>query len=459
MKVWEDWFLSPRRGDHASFLRGDGTWANVSNDTHAREDAAMAALVELLKSGSGATCKPEWHDAFMALFEGQQKLTSVVIPPSSDLVKRNQSIVTDVTFLYGYDGEDIRIFWMVGLQPGSEGLSRVEYIINPDMSVDTAGFNDLINVGENGDISIAIERTSSKEHINNKARLIFSTEGNGTKALMDNGEYADVVVKDSKDDAAMRVLAELVKNVEAKNYTCTQDQYDTLKALFKDATKNTCRVIKPSTDFVILHQGAVVSNVVVIYDYEDSKAFQILFDASMEMLQSGTFAFGLGVLLDLSLTRVSVNTNILSMDGSNISICQKFANSSGAGNDNVSINACITLQIKGDGTKALMDNGQYADVPTSVDISSIILNEGTIDFVKQITKSSYDKLYDYITANKHMYLRTYNSTSSAVVCFNSDIISSYIYDAMYLMFFDWNMARMSKIKIDMNTYAVEVQAI
>ena len=267
------------------------------------------------------------------------------------------------------------------------------------------------------------------------------------------------MIKNEDEDAAMAVLAELAKNVEADNYTCTQDQYNTLKALFKDATENTCKIIKPSTDFAILFQGAVVSNVVIVYDYEDSKAFQILFDASKRIMQSGIFAFGLGVLSDLSLTRVSVNTNILSMDGSNISICQKFANSSGAGNDNVSINACITLQIKGDGTKALMDNGQYADVPTSVDISSIMLNEGTIDFVKQITKSSYDKLYGYITANKHMYLRTYNSTSSAVVCFNSDIISSYIYDAMYLMFFDWNMARMSKIKIDMNTYAVEVQAI
>ena len=114
--------------------------------------------------------------------------------------------------------------------------------------------------------------------------------GDGTWQVPFSGSYNDlsdkpnVVIKNEDEDAAMAVLVELVKNVEAKNYTCTQDQYDTLKALFKDATKNTCRVIKPSTDFVILHQGAVVSNVVVIYDYEDSKAFQILFDASMEML-------------------------------------------------------------------------------------------------------------------------------------------------------------------------------
>lgn len=202
----------------------------------------------------------------------------------------------------------------------------------------------------------------------------------------DLSDKPNVVIKNEDEDAAMAVLVELVKNVEAENYTCTQDQYDTLKALFKDATENTCRVIKPSTDFVILHLGAVVSNVVIIYDYEDSKAFQIMFDANMEMLLSGTFAFDLNVSLDLSLIRVSVNTNTFSSDGNNIVISQQFTNSSGGDN----INAGIILQTKGDKSESLMADGNYRKLP--VYGRNLLLGSG-----KEVSNSNYPTASYWLT--------------------------------------------------------------
>ena len=211
-------------------------------------------------------------------------------------------------------------------------------------------------------------------------------------AVATSGSYDDlsnkpnVVIKNEDEDAAMAVLVELVKNANASNYTCTQDQFNTLKALFKDATQNTCRIIKPSTDFVILLQGAVVSNVVIVYDYEDSKAFQILFDAGMEMLLSGTFALGIGVLPDLSLTRISVNTNISSVDGNNITISQQLSNSA----DSSEINAAITLQIKGDKSESLMADGKYRKLP--VYGRNLLLGSG-----KEVSNSKYEMANYWLT--------------------------------------------------------------
>lgn len=114
--------------------------------------------------------------------------------------------------------------------------------------------------------------------------------------------------------------------------------------------------------------------------------------------------------------------------------------------------------MKGDGNKALMDNGLYKDI-RGIDISSYLLEPDTITIVSSITKSKYDDIKSYILNNNHMYLSFSMSGSGTDVAFNSDIMASYIYDAAYLVFFDPNAQKMSKIKIDYNTYEVSTIVI
>lgn len=114
--------------------------------------------------------------------------------------------------------------------------------------------------------------------------------------------------------------------------------------------------------------------------------------------------------------------------------------------------------MKGKGDKALMDNGLYQDI-RGIDISSYLLEPGTIDIVSSITKSKYDDIKSYILNNDHMYLSRVISGSGFTGAFNSYIIASYIYDAAYLVFFDPNSSKMSKIKINYDTYEVSTIVI
>lgn len=116
-------------------------------------------------------------------------------------------------------------------------------------------------------------------------------------------------------------------------------------------------------------------------------------------------------------------------------------------------NRIINFSTAGSGAKALMDNGLYQDI-RGIDISSYLLEPDAIDIVSSITKSEYDDIKSYILNNDHMYLSRVISDSGFTAAFNSDIIASYIYDAAYLVFFDPNSSKMSKIKIDYDTYEV-----
>lgn len=128
------------------------------------------------------------------------------------------------------------------------------------------------------------------------------------------------------------------------------------------------------------------------------------------------------------------------------------------GGDPVGDNRGINFSTAGTGTKALMDNGLYQDI-RGIDISSYLLEPGNINIVSSITKSKYDDIKSYILNNDHMYLSRVISGSGFTEAFNSYIIASYIYDAAYLVFFDPNSSKMSKIKINYDTYEVSTIVI
>lgn len=166
-----------------------------------------------------------------------------------------------------------------------------------------------------------------------------------TGSYNDLSDKPNVVIKNDSEESAMEVLVQLLNNIDQDIYTCTQEQYNTLKALFKDVTKNTGILLKPSSGLIEYVAGAIPEDVLFIYDYEGSGGIQIVFNVSREHILSGRASMGLLVESDLS------------------------------------------LQVNGNGTKSLMDDGKYRKLP--VYGRNLLLGSG-----KEVSNSKYD-MADY----------------------------------------------------------------
>lgn len=275
----------------------------------------------------------------------------------------------------------------------------------------------------------------------------FSTAGSGAKALMDDGTYKEVQARSDVEDAFLAIILQLIGD---RPTTLSQSQYNTIKSLFDGGSTSNIRMIRPNDSFIEAI-GTPVNDLVVIND-QMSDCIIIYISASNNSLNMGFLDISISVYSNLNVEYINSSLNISSSDNSEIVIVRSLGNTE----DNIDFDNQLHLKLKGTGNKALMDNGLYQDI-RGVDISSYLLEPDAITIVSSITKSKYDDIKSYILNNNHMYLSFSMSDSGTDVAFNSDIIASYIYDAAYLVFFDPNAQKMSKIKIDYNTY--EVSAI
>lgn len=275
--------------------------------------------------------------------------------------------------------------------------------------------------------------------------------GKQTSFLCGDGTWKDVRVKDEAKDIFLNTLADLLTDVDMNGpLILTQSQYNNFMGLFVDSVDLVSKYIQPN-DYFLKASPFPVNCVICTFD-PSGNTINIIVEGSMVCVGSGFVGFFITINDDLSF---SIAQSIMNVRGNGHGGIQLSSSSIESPNGNHS-NIDITLKAGGDGSQALMDNGEYKDI-RGVDITSYIFEPDSVTLVSSMTKSTYDKIKGYILNNDHMYIAYSMSDSGIEAAFNSDITASYIYDAAYLIFFDSNAQKMSKIKIDYNTY--EVSAI
>lgn len=438
---------APAAGKQASFLRGDGTWQDISvhepgflGDNFDDENDFRSILFNLAFGGISSLTQSQYN--IIASKCEVDTTTQYLLSGSSSTYG-----IGDVILMRSSSG-DIQVV----LRTGGNGDSgyicyNVVIIISNDLTYTSSVSQYAMRQVNNStkDIALAISNQSGDNRIIN-----FSTAGSGTKALMDDGTYKEVQARSDVEDAAMAVLTQLLNNIDQDVYTCTQEQYNTLKALFKDVTKNTGILLKPSSGLVEYMAGAIPSDVLFIYDYEGSGGIQIVFNVSREHILSGRSSMGLLVESDLSLQDVSVSTVINTANEDRFVITQQFKN----GADSNSSKR-IDLLLNGKGNKALMDDGTYKEIGSSdVDISSYILDG--IDFKKSTTKEGFDKIKSCVINKQRMYLYFYNTYGTDEIGGYSYIVAGILYGSLSLYVCDFGSLKMVNVVIDPSSYDITV---
>lgn len=250
-------------------------------------------------------------------------------------------------------------------------------------------------------------------------------KGDEGRFLCGDGTWKDAVAKSDDEDAFLAIILQLVVD---QSTTLSQSQYNTIKSLFNGSSTSNIRIIRPSDSFMETI-GTPVNDLVVIND-QMSDCIIIYISASNNSLNMGFLDISISVYSNLNVEYINSSLNISSSDNSEIVIVRSYKNTE----DNIDFDNQLHLKIKGDGNKALMDNGLYQDI-RGVYISSYLLEPDAITIVSSITKSQYDDIKSYILNNDHMYISYGMPDSVFTAAFNSDIIASYIYDAAYLVFF------------------------
>lgn len=275
-------------------------------------------------------------------------------------------------------------------------------------------------------------------------------KGDEGRFLCGDGTWKDAVAKSDDEDAFLAIILQLVGD---QSTTLPQSQYNTIKSLFDGSSTSNVRMIRPNNSFVEALGGVNINDLMVFNDQRND-CITIYISASNNSLNMGFLDISISVYPNLNVEYINSSLNIASSDNTEIVIVRSFGNTE----DNINFDNQLHLKLKGTGNKALMDNGLYQDI-RGIDISSYLLEPGTINIVSSITKSKYDDIKSYILNNYHMYLSRVISDSGFTAAFNSYIIASYIYDAAYLVFFDPNSSKMSKIKINYDTYEVSTIVI
>lgn len=270
-------------------------------------------------------------------------------------------------------------------------------------------------------------------------------KGDEGRFLCGDGTWKDAVAKSDDEDAFLAIILQLVGD---QSTTLPQSQYNTIKSLFDGSSTSNVRMIRPSNSFVEALGGVSINDLMVFND-QMNDCITIYIIASNNTLNMGFLDMSISVYPNLSVEYIHSNLNIASSDNSEIIIINSYRSTE----DDIDFDNQLHLKLNGTGNKALMDNGLYQDI-RGIDISSYLLESDSVTIVSSITKSKYDDIKSYILNNDHMYFSMVISNSGFTAAFNSDIIASYIYDAAYLVFFDPNSSKMSKIKIDYDTYEV-----
>ena len=120
----------------------------------------------------------------------------------------------------------------------------------------------------------------------------------------------------------------------------------------------------------------------------------------------------------------------------------------------------IALHTGGDGTKALMDNGEYKEIGGSggdsgVDITNYIADG--LEFKSATTKEGFEKIRENILQNKPMYTFWSSIDSSNItnlVAFRTDVIAQALYGSVILVLFDAGNSKFVQLVIDPSNYTI-----
>lgn len=212
-------------------------------------------------------------------------------------------------------------------------------------------------------------------------------KGDEGRFLCGDGTWKDAVAKSDDEDAFLAIILQLVGD---QSTTLPQSQYNTIKSLFDGSSTSNVRMIRPNNSFVEALGGVNINDLMVFNDQRND-CITIYIGASNNSLNMGFLDISISVYPNLNVEYINSSLNIASSDNSEIVIVRSFGNTE----DNINFDNQLHLKLKGTGNKALMDNGLYQDI-RGIDISSYLLEPGTIDIVSSITKSKYDDIKSYI---------------------------------------------------------------
>ena len=270
--------------------------------------------------------------------------------------------------------------------------------------------------------------------------------GKQTSFLRGDGTWVDGIATEEYNDF-LDIILQLVGDQSA---TLSQSQYNTIKLLFDGSSTSNIRMIKPSDSFVEAIGGVYVNDLMVFNDQRND-CITIYISSSNNLLNMGFLDVSISVYPNLNVEYIHSNLNIVSSDNSEIVIVRSFGNTE----DDTNFDNQLHLKMKGNGDKALMDDGTYKEIGSSgVDISSYIL-EG-IDFKKNTTKEGFDKIKSCVINKQHMYLYFYNAMDGNEVAFYADVIAGTLYGSLNLCVYNFGSSKIVNVDINSQDYSITV---
>ena len=264
--------------------------------------------------------------------------------------------------------------------------------------------------------------------------------------LRGDGTWVDGIATEEYNDF-LDIILQLVGDQSA---TLSQSQYNTIKLLFDGSSTSNIRMIKPSDSFVEAIGGVYVNDLMVFNDQRND-CITIYISSSNNLLNMGFLDVSISVYPNLNVEYIHSNLNIVSSDNSEIVIVRSFGNTE----DDTNFDNQLHLKMKGNGDKALMDDGTYKEIGSSgVDISSYIL-EG-IDFKKNTTKEGFDKIKSCVINKQHMYLYFYNAMDGNEVAFYADVIAGTLYGSLNLCVYNFSSSKIVNVDINLQDYSITV---
>lgn len=270
--------------------------------------------------------------------------------------------------------------------------------------------------------------------------------GKQTSFLRGDGTWVDGIATEEYNDF-LDIILQLVGDQSA---TLSQSQYNTIKLLFDGSSTSNIRMIKPSDSFVEAIGGVYVNDLMVFNDQRND-CITIYISSSNNPLNMGFLDVSISVYPNLNVEYIHSNLNIALSDNSEIVIIRSLGNTE----DDTNFDNQLHLKMKGNGDKALMDDGIYKEIGSSgVDISSYIL-EG-IDFKKNTTKEGFDKIKSCVINKQHMYLCFYNAMDGNEVAFYADVIAGTLYGSLNLCVYNFSSSKIVNVDINSQDYSITV---
>ena len=270
--------------------------------------------------------------------------------------------------------------------------------------------------------------------------------GKQTSFLRGDGTWVDGIATEEYNDF-LDIILQLVGD---QSTTLPQSQYNTIKSLFDGSSTSNVRMIRPNNSFVEALGGVNINDLMVFNDQRND-CITIYISASNNSLNMGFSDISISVYPNLNVEYIHSNLNIVSSDNSEIVIIRSFGNTE----DDTNFDNQLHLKMKGNGDKALMDDGTYKEIGSSgVDISSYIL-EG-IDFKKNTTKEGFDKIKSCVINKQHMYLYFYNAMDGNEVAFYADVIAGTLYGSLNLCVYNFSSSKIVNVDINLQDYSITV---